>query len=301
MQEKSNSLSDDQSSDDRDEDEKSSSCNIYLLTLLFGSIGSYIASFTCLGLFFVWYANDSSCSLHETIIIVSIVLCIATAILSAVIGNGSFFVSGVVSFYCTFLVFSAMQADTNDECNEFADNRDTASLWIGYILTFLALFYAALRANSIGILFVDAPEIESEQPLLSGDEKKRMDSEDGLGLAIDDGSRDIEKNADDDDDVDADEKESKSEDDVQLSANEKMQARKQNVYFHSIMTLAACYMAMLFTNWGTNTDTVSKSGKISLWVNLVTQWVTFVLFWQTLIAPAVCPSRFPGRGRSVSQ
>lgn len=72
---------------------------------------------------------------------------------SVAVGNGSFFVSAIVSFYVTFLCFAALQADDDDTCNVFAGNNDTASLWIGYVLTFLAIFAAAFRADQMGMTF----------------------------------------------------------------------------------------------------------------------------------------------------
>ncbi len=85
------------------------------------------------------------------LIALTIIIVLANGVASAVAGNGSFLVSAVVSFYCVFLCFAALQADDDDECNVWAGEKDTASLWIGYIVTFLAIFYAAYRADSMGM------------------------------------------------------------------------------------------------------------------------------------------------------
>ena len=68
-------------------------------------------------------------------------------------------------------------------------------------------------------------------------------------------------------------------------------ARMSNVYFHLVMTLASCYIAMLLTSWGAG-STISTTGKTSMYVNIVCQYATAVLFWWTLCAPMICPSRF---------
>ena len=68
--------------------------------------------------------------------------------------------------------------------------------------------------------------------------------------------------------------------------------RKQNSYFHIIMTLGSAYLCMLLTNWGTNNNDIETVGKQSMYVNIVCQWVVFGLFWWTLCAPLCCGARF---------
>jgi uncharacterized membrane protein YkgB len=301
LQTKSNEIAlADPENQDRDEDEQKSGCNKYLLILVLGSALIFIGAFIFLGLFFPWYA-PSGCTLHETLIVITIVFCILNAVLSVVIGNGSFFVAAVVSFYCTFLLFSAIQADPDANCNQFANNRDTVSLWVGYILTFFAIFYAALRADQIGLLFLGPPNIddeESEQPLLDGNyeennangKNKATGSDDDIMATEADLSTDKNVNADANEDANNNDNNGNAND--SLSANQKALMRRHNVYFHTIMMLAACYFAMLFTNWGTSNGKITQSGKISLWVNMSCQWLTIILFWQTLLAPVLCASRF---------
>merc|ERR1739842_81872 len=67
--------------------------------------------------------------------------------------------------------------------------------------------------------------------------------------------------------------------------------RLSNSYFHLVMTMASCYVAMLLTSWGTG-STISSTGTTSMYVNIVCQYATAVLFWWTLCAPVICPSRF---------
>ena len=96
--------------------------------------------------------KDSNCGEHRTFISLTIVLVLINGIVSVVVGNGSFFVSAVVSFYVTFLCFAALQADDDDDCNVWAGNNDTASLWIGFLFTFLTVFIAAFRADQVGMV-----------------------------------------------------------------------------------------------------------------------------------------------------
>merc|ERR1712113_875241 len=72
---------------------------------------------------------------------------------------------------------------------------------------------------------------------------------------------------------------------------EKQSLRKSHCFSHIVMTLAACYYAMLFTNW-TRGEEIDTKGDAAVWVNMASQWCCILLFWWTLLAPLVCPSRF---------
>lgn len=201
-------------------------------------------------------------------------------------GDGSLFASAVVSFYCTFLCFAALQSDDDDTCNVWAGQRDSASLWIGYMVTFVAIFYAAVRADRLGLLWdVEDDEESMERPLLDGADKSK-DIEKGDDKSVD---GDIVADSNYNDVASDDGKKQEPAEETQTQS--KQAQRISNSLFHFIMMLAACYMAMLFSNWGTG-STLQTTGKTTMWVNIVSQYAAAILFWWTLIAPKVCPSRF---------
>ncbi len=121
---------------DQDEDEKSHGCNCWFWLLGFSTLALYVLSFTLCGLFFKWYGDvgTSNCSGHRTLISLTIVICLINAVLSGIRGDGSFFVSSVVSFYCTFLCFAALQADDDKTCNIWADDRDRYNITLHDII-----------------------------------------------------------------------------------------------------------------------------------------------------------------------
>ncbi|KAG2780991.1 hypothetical protein Pcac1_g9002 [Phytophthora cactorum] len=58
--------------------------------------------------------------------------------------------------------------------------------------------------------------------------------------------------------------------------------------FYSMMCLAGLYMAMVLTDW----DSADGSfNAVSMWVKIVAQWITILLFSWTLIAPKLFPDR----------
>jgi len=214
-------------------------------------------------------------------------------------GNGTFFVSAVVSFYCVFLCFAALQADDDDTCNVFAGQKDTASLWIGYLWMFGAVFYAAYKADQMGLL-VEPEPVEAERSgfdmetplLIEQEEEKRAAAEREA-----EERKEAEKNRDPSmlsnkesnyDDVDEEKQGRPGPPEENLRPEGQ---RLSNIYFHSVMLMASCYVAMLMTSWGTGA-TISTTGATSMYVNIVCQYITALMYWWSLCAPSIFPERF---------
>ena len=64
-------------------------------------------------------------------------------------------------------------------------------------------------------------------------------------------------------------------------------------FFHLVFALASMYIAMLMTGWGSNPQErdLIDVGWTSVWVKLVTQWVTAATYIWMLVAPALFPDR----------
>lgn len=64
-------------------------------------------------------------------------------------------------------------------------------------------------------------------------------------------------------------------------------------FFHWTLSLASLYVAMMLTNWGVQNDdgSVSQRSWTNVWIKLVPGWVTYLLFFWTLVAPICCPDR----------
>jgi hypothetical protein len=68
--------------------------------------------------------------------------------------------------------------------------------------------------------------------------------------------------------------------------------------FHFIMAAAAMYMAMILTNWsnfkvGVEGDEFQTSdfGEEAMWIKIVSQWITSLLYIWWLLAPLICKDR----------
>lgn len=70
--------------------------------------------------------------------------------------------------------------------------------------------------------------------------------------------------------------------------------KKANLTFHICMTFASVYMCMLYTGWGDDqiSSDAKARGTTAMIVNITCVWITALLYGWTLLAPAICPSRF---------
>jgi len=58
--------------------------------------------------------------------------------------------------------------------------------------------------------------------------------------------------------------------------------------FHVSMATGSVYMSMLLTNWGT---VAGKQSDAQMWVSIVSQWISMMLYGWTLLAPKCLPDR----------
>jgi serine incorporator 1 len=165
--------------------------------------------------------------------------------------------------YCTYLLISALSSDPS-VCNELTStNADAVQVTIGITISSLAVFLAGWNLSTSNALYgVSEEEEEGIAPV----EMETVDEEDASGVVV--------------------------QSEEQLS--EEFVAK--NRIFHLVMTFASVYLAMLVTNWGfePNSSTVAKDTAFaseSKWIKIVSQWLAFLLFIYTLLAPKIFPDR----------
>jgi len=257
--------------------ETETNCSLtgYKCLIITATLILYASIITLLVFFFQWFYPDPSCTFNQAIIAITIVLIIIATILPLVLASGSIFATGVISFYMTYLCFAGLASYPKTECNKFANDKNTASLWIGIIITAIAICYTAFSV--------------SNQSIFTGNQNVQPKTENS---AQNDDEANKEINESNYNDVDD------KPDTALVVTDEELKNRldqKQNVLFHLCMAFSALYMCMLYTNWGTNTnsnDTAVGRGKISVWVNIGAQWFAFALYVWTIVAPKACPQRF---------
>lgn len=64
-------------------------------------------------------------------------------------------------------------------------------------------------------------------------------------------------------------------------------------FFHWTLAIASLYVAMMLTNWGVQNEngSVTQRSWANVWLKVVPGWLTYLLFFWTLVAPICCPNR----------
>lgn len=258
----------------------------YLYGLLGLTVGGYTGCAALIGVLFYWFnpSGVGDCSFNTAVIVVTIVICLAVTMapLHPSIPNGSLFPASVVSLYCCYLAYSALQSEPHDyACNGLGARLNAASgstLALGMGITLASVVWSALRTGSNTDAFLGGFEGGStEQPLL----ERTMDDEEALTSAGLDGDAPKTQSA------------TRTAGDGGAAVSESESVSYNYSWFHLIFALASMYIAMLMTGWGVGAEEkdLLDVGWVSVWVKIVSQWLTAALYLWTLIAPALFPDR----------
>ena len=189
------------------------------------------------------------------------VFCVATTTTQLVFSeSGNLLTSSAVCAYGTWLAYSAIARNPSSDCvARYVIKNQGVTTWVGLVVAFLSLIWMAKAAEDVGNT-ID-PELGVEL-VPSDDEEKNEDKSEAPPAPID-----------------------------CLDGGDRAGAT-----FNLIMALAACYVACTVANWGASThqaEGVDKplAGTASMWMQVASQWVMFLTYEWTLVAPLVFPDR----------
>jgi len=223
----------------------------------------------------------SGCGLHTFFItanlILGVILCLLSLHPKVREGRPSsgLLQSAVVMVYATYLVYSAINSSPDIVCNplNFSDGTKAFSLILGAVFTIVSVVYSTIRTASASSDLLGTPESSSSDiektPLVTST------TADGSVVVVDGSDSPIE-----DDEVDG------------TSYN--------YTHFHLSFCLGAMYICMLLTNWVTigghvddhSVDTIQVDrGMPSVWIKIVSGWITTLLYAWTLAGPVILPDR----------
>lgn len=108
---------------------------------------------TSAALLFHWFkpAGAGSCSFNVGVITATILLFVGFTVvsISPLVPSGSLFPSAVISIYCVYLAYGALQSEPHSEkCNGLGHEIDAASgstLAIGMLIMLLSVVYSAFK------------------------------------------------------------------------------------------------------------------------------------------------------------
>ncbi len=222
--------------------------------------------------------------MNVSFITVTLLLCVVFSLLSLhpATRSGSLFPSAIISLYCMYLCYSALQSEPRDyACNGLGQRLTAASgstLAIGMLLTLASVVYSAFRAGSNTNLFSLE---DAEEPLLAGDTEEPLMSA-GLDGAPDSAAERQEMR-----------RGSHDSGREERAISEYEPVTYNYSFFHLIFALASMYIAMLMTGWGTAAQEKDRIdvGWTSVWVKVGAMVCTSALYCWSLMAPALFPER----------
>lgn len=269
---------------------------------LYGVLGSaavlYILAVVGVVLIFAYYATDGCGEGKTFTAITTIALVVYTGVTlfrAKIVGEdhqGAVLPAAVVASYTVFLNWSALESASNNLCRPGSavdSDNNGLLITISIIVAVVSLMWTSYSATSNAENLVtgnDGGDAENDPSLNKpfyrveegGKTKAAADVETGAGAAA--ASKDGSANA-----ADGGESGGEQED----------PAGKRLWLFHLIMCTASMYMAMVLTNWGAEEKqdgTQDPSvGDASMWVKIVSEWMTILLYLWTLLAPRLLANR----------
>lgn len=215
----------------------------------------------------VQYFGGDGCTHTNAFVAVTVVLSVGVTLLTlpAKIQQGAILPCGVVILYSTWLCASAVMSiplDNNSACQArhvaLGDSAQKGMQAVGVIFTIFCVGYATIRAASSG---------QEITPVKARPDASLLDSEKGDAV------------------------EAKAEEDEGDST------QYNYSFFQLVYALGAMYIGMILIDWkiefsDKNGETFgTMSDWANVWIKMATQWLTFLLYTWTLIAPLVCGDR----------
>mmetsp|Transcript_12988 Transcript_12988/g.24062 ORF Transcript_12988/g.24062 Transcript_12988/m.24062 type:complete len:486 (+) Transcript_12988:235-1692(+) len=255
--------------------------------VLFSSAILYLVSFIAIGAMYSAY----SCSLANTVTTITLLSILGFSVLVMLRqrfieeAEGVILPAAVVSLYVTFLGYSALGNNANQDCKPNSeelihgiDGGSTILLIVSLCVTTISLFYLAnVTARSASSLLTGGTGQPAKETTSSGD--PTLVYQIGENRTGEDMRREQE----------AARGEQTVEGEISGPSEELVTAA-----FYFALILTSQYVSMITTNWGVIEAGPTNNGQ--LWVNLTAQWMAIVFFIWTLIAPAVLTNRDFGLG-----
>eukprot|EP00475_Leptophrys_vorax_P006624 TRINITY_DN14114_c0_g1_i1.p1 TRINITY_DN14114_c0_g1~~TRINITY_DN14114_c0_g1_i1.p1 ORF type:complete len:452 (-),score=115.01 TRINITY_DN14114_c0_g1_i1:81-1436(-) len=256
------------------------------------SLFLFAVAITCWVLFYV-YLNSGGCSIVSFFISFTLVLSVGVTLLSIseFSENGALLPSAIVVVYCTYLLYSSLMANNDSGCSSV----DSSSVWvsiIGFVLSSVAIIYASWNlSNSYNAFGISHSKQEKDQVKYDA-EAPSAPSPVRVDGAVEVGTQFVPSAPSEDE-----EKSVSGKSTGQLAAPPAAPVLfipnpKAWMFFHFVMVLASMYMGVVIAGWSTYLyDDDSTGGSTGEWIIIITQWLTFLLYIWTLIAPKLFPDR----------
>lgn len=235
-----------------------------------------VAALVITSLCFLWFigtGDEADCGGNITLISMTYVF----ILLALVFGfarlrtDATVFTSGLMSFWFSFLLWSALASGPNPECNTLE-----GSGWTSFVQIFSWLIFTGICLVAMAVATKSEPgestkgkNVASEMVAQPQDEKNEIEVQTSLADAKEGG---VQKG-----------------DDINI-----FPVTLETIKFQLVLLFVSCHYSMVFTNWGNpivnNVQTnYFASNNVSFWLKISIQWTSFFLFFLANICGRVCP------------
>jgi hypothetical protein len=263
----------------------------YYWLLLIATSMLYLLTLVATVLIYVFFFNGSECWMNVTFPTINLLICglfslasIHPRIQEAHPNRGTGLLqSGVVTLYCTYLIYSAVSSEPNSgsfQCNPF-DNigGSVSSVLTGAAFTIVAVCWSTIRMSTKGNdLLEGGIGAGTDASYASIQEEKLLPElhEDNIPGSF---SQDEDNGA------------------AGIEDDEKNEVTYNYSFFHITFMLGTMYVFMIITDWQSVSGVAhSESFKVdhgfaAVWVKLASSWLAALFYCWTLVAPIVLPGR----------
>lgn len=250
--------------------------NKWLTAILGVAVFMFCFSITSIGLMYHYYGG---CDVNEAFISITLIMIVTITGVQLSGEDGSLLTSAVISGYAAYLAFTAMSKNPDDDCNPRLGENNALGIFIGVGFTLVSLTWAGFsltaekRLSPSGASITDSLlEHDNENGTTSTAQSRVVG---GVVTGADDASE--------------------SQRGVRVDNVTEETDYATHWKLNIVLVLVVCWFSVSLTGWGTvessgnaaNPDT----GKVSMWMIIVSQWVTLGIYLWTLLAPRLFPDR----------
>jgi len=202
--------------------------------------------------------------------------------------DGSLLTSAVVTLYCVYLCWSAINGAKRKD-----GEKSGSSIALNMAIAAFSLTYTCYSASVSATSITQGPSAAEKEEQEDMEEMRvplAKQAADGLAAS----TRESEEKVDDDKDLEMQQRNrADSYGTAERRKEEELEPIKERYwFFHCAMASGAIYMAMLLTDWGEGGGaTVGGGGETSMWVKIISEWFAMALYTWTLVAPRFFPDR----------
>lgn len=267
-----------QNSNKAEAEEGEGAGNKWLLYLVVLSGFFFLFSAVGIGLLYGFFMG---CNSNVAFISITLVFGLLCTVIQLIGEESSLFTSMSLFAYATFLCYTSVVKNPNADCNPRLGEEDVLGIILGITITFLSLAWTGWSATAhkrLGESHDEPTEEKDENKVSSAVEEERNVK----GFVVEDYGAMEEDSPKKNKDKDANEK-------------EKGSTLENSWKLNAILAAVTCWFAMTLTGWGGvqvgGSSANPDVGDISMWMIISAQWLCFVLYLWTLIAPRIFPDR----------